>query len=364
MKTNSPLITPISSGSVTASELVGGKQNSSAFKIRVVLPYFGTLPSTFRFWLSSCRFNQSIDWLVVTDADFSAFEGGTNISFVRMTFAELKERIQKCFPFPISLDRPYKLCDFKIFYGLIWKDYLEGYDFWGYCDCDLVFGDIRKFVTDKVLAGCDKYLGHGHFSLIKTSNSSLQAIIEMTRSRGKFDYRYVLSHPEAFGFDEYDHYGITYTYLKQKPDYFESGYDHGWTVFDEVDMYVSHFRDVIKDPPWRNRSVIYRFCDGTLERVFIENDEVKFEETLYVHLITRRMSDHADSIERFLIVPDSFLPRAESLDGEFLAKYGIRFWDKRRLRLMKWQLRAWLRFGLMRALAKMGFKPGKKKSPR
>jgi hypothetical protein len=30
------------------------------------------------------------------------------------------------------------------------KDYLKGYDFWGFGDLDLVYGDIRAFLTERV----------------------------------------------------------------------------------------------------------------------------------------------------------------------------------------------------------------------
>ena len=59
----------------------------------------------------------------------------------------MKERIQRIFDFPISLERPYKLCDYKPSYGEVFKDELAGYDFWGNCDIDLVWGNIKKNFT-------------------------------------------------------------------------------------------------------------------------------------------------------------------------------------------------------------------------
>ena len=43
----------------------------------------------------------------------------------------------------VTLDRPYKLCDFKPAYGFIFGEYLKEYDYWGHCDIDIVWGDLR-----------------------------------------------------------------------------------------------------------------------------------------------------------------------------------------------------------------------------
>ena len=45
------------------------------------------------------------------------------------------------------------------------------YDFWGYCDIDLIFGNIRKFITDDILDKYDKILSRGHFTLFRNKDS-------------------------------------------------------------------------------------------------------------------------------------------------------------------------------------------------
>ena len=49
--------------------------------------------------------------------------------------------------------------------GVIFTEDLEGFDFWGYCDMNMIFGDIRKFITRDVLLAYKKVLIHGHLSL-------------------------------------------------------------------------------------------------------------------------------------------------------------------------------------------------------
>ena len=43
-----------------------------------------------------------------------------------MTFESLRNRIQKLYDFKISLEKPYKLCDYKPAYGEIFKPEISG----------------------------------------------------------------------------------------------------------------------------------------------------------------------------------------------------------------------------------------------
>ena len=56
---------------------------------------------------------------------------------------------------PISFDSAYKLCDFKPTFGTIFAEYLNEYDFWGNADIDLIYGNIRRFLTEELLSEYD-----------------------------------------------------------------------------------------------------------------------------------------------------------------------------------------------------------------
>ncbi|MEG0408976.1 MAG: hypothetical protein RR623_08895 [Bacilli bacterium] len=138
--------------------------------IGIIVPYFGSLPNFFRAWTITAKANPTIDFFLFTD-DISNIKSDGNIHVIPSTLDEVKERIEHVLDKQtlksIVLSSPYKLCDFRPTYGLSFKDYLEGYDFWGYCDIDLLFGNIRKFITNDVLNYCDRYLLNGHLSLYK-----------------------------------------------------------------------------------------------------------------------------------------------------------------------------------------------------
>lgn len=57
----------------------------------------------------------------------------------------------------ISSDNPsyYKVIDLKPMFGVLFKHHLRHFKFWGHCDNDLIFGDLRKFLYPKLLEAND-----------------------------------------------------------------------------------------------------------------------------------------------------------------------------------------------------------------
>ena len=99
---------------------------------RIIVPYFGKLPEIFPIWLKSCSTNKDIEWLIITD-DTSKYNYPKNVDVNYISWEDIKLRIQKLYDFEIILDKPYKLCDYRVAYGEIFEEELEKYDFWGYC---------------------------------------------------------------------------------------------------------------------------------------------------------------------------------------------------------------------------------------
>jgi hypothetical protein len=106
----------------------------------------------------------------------------------------------------INLFDGYKLCDFKPTYGVVFEDYLNHYDFWGYCDIDVIWGRISRFITEEILNTYDivttktAYLA-GHFTLYRNSG------IARDLFRCTDDYKIILADKENkyFAFDETCH---------------------------------------------------------------------------------------------------------------------------------------------------------------
>ena len=169
--------------------------------IAFVVPWGGKLPAYFQLWLESCKRNPSVDFLVFTD-DYTGYNYPENVKVSYMSFEQMKELFQKHYDFPLSISAPYKFCDFRPAFGEIFSDYLVGYDYWGHCDVDLIWGDIRKFVTDDVLTKYKRIFSRGHCSIYENS-SEVNALYRTLPTCGCQDWKNVFQSEKSCCFDEW-----------------------------------------------------------------------------------------------------------------------------------------------------------------
>ena len=140
--------------------------------IVLIIPYFGTWPIWFNAYLLSVSANPTIHWLCPTDCEIPK-EHPENINFLPITLTMLNRHVNKIISANVPLN-PRKFCDLKPAYGEIFEEEIQGFDFWGICDMDIVWGDIRKFITTKILAEFDiissrKENISGHFTLFRNT---------------------------------------------------------------------------------------------------------------------------------------------------------------------------------------------------
>ena len=145
---------------------------SKKHSVALVMPYYGKFPNYFPLWLKSAGKNKDFTFMIFTDEDMSCYNVPDNVHVVHMTFDELKALIAPHLDFNFMLDSPYKLCDYKPLYGLIFQDWLNGYDFWGYCDPDIIWGDMSRFITDEILEKYDRIYRHGHLCMYRNTEQS------------------------------------------------------------------------------------------------------------------------------------------------------------------------------------------------
>lgn len=156
-------------------------------KACVIVTYLGTLPPWMRTYLKTC-YASGLDFKIITDD--TTYQSRENVEFVMMTREELRTRINALgFDLPTLSNR--KLCDVKILYGILFKELLQGYDYWGYGDLDVIYGNARKFVNTTVFAGCDVFIcrhflvGHGTF--YRNSDRIENVILQMPRLRKRMN---------------------------------------------------------------------------------------------------------------------------------------------------------------------------------
>lgn len=151
----------------------GNTLGDSPSKARVacVVPYVGAWPHYARLFFESCRYNPGLDVIVVTPQH----PGGdlpSNVRIVEMPAGEIVRRLESAVGFSLGSFRWHKLCDFRPFFGLAFADLLKPYEFWGYCDTDMMLGDLSGVLEPKHLAGIDAFSAHseqfvGHFTLLR-----------------------------------------------------------------------------------------------------------------------------------------------------------------------------------------------------
>ena len=135
----------------------------------LILPYYGKFPNYFPLWLKSAGANPDFTFMIFTDIDMSCYKLPANVQVHTMRLEEIRLRASLHLNFEPVLGTPYKLCDYKPMFGLIFQDYLEGYDFWGYCDCDLIWGRMSRYITDDMMDRYDRIYQHGHLQLFRNN---------------------------------------------------------------------------------------------------------------------------------------------------------------------------------------------------
>lgn len=142
-------------------------------QMALVIVWFGPLPFWMPAFLHSCRYNPGVDWIIFSDARFS-LELPENVRFLPLTVDKFNLQATEILGFKVNVKPTYayKMCDLKIMYGCIFENELKDYDFWGCCDMDVVWGDIRRFITSDILKHHDVITSRigrisGHFCLFR-----------------------------------------------------------------------------------------------------------------------------------------------------------------------------------------------------
>ena len=139
--------------------------------IKIIIPYFGHWPEWINLFMQSCQYNSTINWLFVTDCGYPDIQA-ENVEFLNISFEEYQIFISEQLNINFSQVAPYKLCDLRPAYGFIHQHELNGYDFYGFGDIDLIYGNLRHFLTEDILQQYQIISTHntrisGHFCLFK-----------------------------------------------------------------------------------------------------------------------------------------------------------------------------------------------------
>lgn len=259
-------------------------------KIALILPYFGKLDHLFPLWLQSCRYNHDIDWLIFTN-DRQQFNYPNNTKVYYIEFDELKNKIQSLYNFPIALSTPYRLCNFRPAYGNIFEEYLKGYDAWGFCDNDMIFGDLKEFFPQE-LSTKFKIGKFGHLSIFPNDQDC------KTAYKVGDAYKIAFSIPQPLFFDE-----ETFPRILSLKGYREYKL--------KIADFIPRLKrlNILNEPKrkWLNNRHIFVWHKGHLYRYYVDKkNTIQKEEYAYIHFLKRPMqvNKNLNFNEPILIVPN------------------------------------------------------------
>ena len=168
-------------------------------KIAIIIHYIGKLPEFFGLFAHSCSYNPNIDFLVITDAK-KPEQLPSNIKFIELNLTDFKKLVEAKTEIISKVNTGYKLCDFRPFYGLLFKEYIEGYDFWGHCDMDLILSNVFNFLPKEAMesdiVSMKKEWISGSFALYRNIEAVNSLYLQSK------DWKQILEDEKYYRFDE------------------------------------------------------------------------------------------------------------------------------------------------------------------
>ena len=150
----------------------------------LIRTWVGDLPEWHKQWMAAMDKIDGYDYLVINDYDF------------------LKKRIKDRLDIDLVDERArYYISDFDPTFGVLFKEEIEGYDFWGHINLDCVYGRLNKYMTDEFLSDCDVFGNDpnaicGAFSLYR----NIEKVNKLFYRVG--NWKAIIEKPQLLAFDE------------------------------------------------------------------------------------------------------------------------------------------------------------------
>ncbi len=259
------------------------RDRSIAAPLGLFLLQFGRpLLNYFPLYLHSVGRNPLLNLIIITDQEVPLAQLPPNVILHHMAEEELRARLRAFLgdafamtadPLPGSM---YKLCDYRPFFSALFADALAGRGFThvGWCDSDVILGDLSSFLPDP--SAYDLIGRLGHFTAFRRT-----AFFEQVPLRVSAIRRHIADTTRHWQFDEvaFSEHLLRYYVRGGKIKYFS--------------FYDERFADVLPDPSdrfllWTDAALPdqhLRYEDGTLVRAGGDRRIA----TIYAHFQKRPM---------------------------------------------------------------------------
>ena len=273
-----------------------------------IVPFFGRFSNLFDLWLESCKYNPEFDWLIFTD-DTRPFQYPSNVHVHYLSFEEFKVLIQKKYNFKISIEKSYRLCNFKPAYGDIFNNYIKDYLYWGFCDIDLIFGQLWKYIKHD-FEKYDKIGIFGHLTILKNTDQ----INKLYTYNNAFKLAFQNNNNMLF-FDENSFLKICSKH-KIKTLSLEK-----IANLDPRKSFLTINSGQFEQEVPLGRQIFYWY-KGRLQRFFLSHGILKTQDVMYVHFLKRNLQiGKLDLNKPCLIYPNAIINSTETIDKEVVKKY-------------------------------------------
>ena len=285
-------------------------------KICVIAAYIGKLPNYFPLLVKSCEYNKSVDFFLFTDSKIN-FKLPSNFYLFNTSLSNIKVLAETKLNCKICLEKPYKLCDLRPFYGIIFNDYIKEYEYWGHYDLDLIFGNLQYFLKKYELCNYERFNALGHLSLYKNT----PCVNNYYKLEGASNnYIEVLSNKNNFAFDEI--MGMTNIFIKNnKPIFTKMVYADIASIYDRYRMIQTYrFDKNIKNYKYQ----IFYWENGHCYRAFYYKRKLYKEELMYIHFKKRpdfNINFQLTDLKAFYITKFGFFPKNNEVSLEIIKKY-------------------------------------------
>lgn len=142
--------------------------------------YFGKLPKWINIFIETCKYNPTVEWIIFID-DKIPKNKAKNIKFIKSSFKIMNAYMSSKLGLNITVRKGYKYCDIRPAFGHIFEEELKGFDYWGHTDLDVLFGDIRTFITESLT---------NQYDIISTDSRKICGPFTIFKNIDKINYLY------------------------------------------------------------------------------------------------------------------------------------------------------------------------------
>lgn len=263
-------------------------------KIAMIIPYFtpenGDFPELFPYWQITASYNKKIDFYVVTNIDTDRYVAYPNIHFISMSHEYFINKIEKMLEFKVNRGF-YKIGEYRPLLGLIFEETLKNYDYWGYTEFDLVYGNILKFVEPYLDKKSPVIGTFGHFRLIKNEKKINEIAIIPLKQNSLLSIKDAYQAEVCTHFDEVQGMGVRY--------YIDKIAVHSlYNVIADIDQKYSFFKIFGRKGKW----LFYWNENGLIGK----SNKGETMEFLYAHFQKRSLNIPKvnNEITSFSIIPN------------------------------------------------------------